>query len=849
MPVETLPIDPLLPEICATLRAGTGLVLTAPPGAGKTTRIPPALHRSAIADTGEIVILEPRRLAARMAAVRAAQEISEPVGETVGFTIRFERADSSRTRIRYVTEGVLARGIARDPLLAGIAVLILDEFHERSIQTDLALAYARRLQLTARPDLKILVMSATMDPAPVAEFLGGAPVLESSGRRYDVAVEWEPRDTARPMHEKAAASVTRLVQEQSSGDILVFLPGAAEIRQTAGALAGVAAREGLLVLALHGDLPAAQQSQALEPAAQRKVILATNVAETSITIPGVAAVVDSGLVRAASYSAWTGLPRVELAKASKSSAQQRAGRAGRTGPGKVVRLYTKWDFECRPDRDPPEIRRADLAEPVLALHAAGIEGIADFSWFEAPPQRALDAAEALLKRLGALNGEAGITKVGRRMMRFPLHPRLGRLLIEGERAGIVEQAALAAALLNEKDIRLDARTSLTGSFSGARMPAARAKGSSDLLELMDCFETARAVDFKPDELRRLGLDSRSVAVVDRLHRQLLPLMRRQQRQPMGEECETAMLTALLAAFPDRVAQRRTETSRDLLLAEGGSAELSPGSVVHGGRLLVAIDAEQRRRTPRDADAVLVRLASEIQPEWLVELFPDSIVETRELLWNEPGARVDERIRSSYGNIALEDIVRPAQPGDETGRLLTEAVFRKGLVPIPDAAQAPAFLCRVGLLKQHFPDHGFEGAALEMRSAVEELCRGKRSFAELAHASLVNFLLWRLSRTEQELLRREAPERIALRNGRSVKVNYESDRAPWIQARMQDFFGMSSGPAICGGKLPLTLHLLAPNGRAVQVTQDLAGFWQRHYPAIRRELQRRYPKHAWPETPN
>ncbi|HEY6006003.1 MAG TPA: helicase-related protein, partial [Anaeromyxobacter sp.] len=428
--MEPLPIDPLLPEAVAALRETPSLVVEAPPGAGKTTRVPRALLEAGLGGAGEIAVLEPRRLAARLAARRVAEEMGERPGETVGWQVRFEEVAGPRTRIRYVTEGLLTRRLVAEPLLPGVGAVVLDEIHERHLQGDLALALLRRLQRTARPDLKLVVMSATLDAGPIARYLG-ARSLRSEGRRFDVAVEYlSPEEAARPdvrLEELVSRAVKRLHREGVEGDVLAFLPGAAEIRRAREALAGFAEASGVDVLPLHGDLPPEEQDRAVRPGRRRKVILSTNVAETSVTIEGVVAVVDSGLARVASHSPWSGLPTLEVRKISRASAAQRAGRAGRTRPGRALRLYTRSDHDGRPEFDVPEVLREDMSETLLALSALGLEG---FEWLEPPPAAAMEAARTLLGRLGALDAAGSLTELGRLMLRVPAHPRQARLVAE-----------------------------------------------------------------------------------------------------------------------------------------------------------------------------------------------------------------------------------------------------------------------------------------------------------------------------------------------------------------------------------------------------------------------------------
>src|SRR5918993_2830238 len=427
--MEPLPIDALLPDILASLREAPNLVVEAPPGAGKTTRVPPAMLDAGLAGGGEVWVLEPRRLAARMSARRVAEERGEQPGETVGYQVRFEEVASRRTRLRFLTEGVLTRRLLSDRRLSNVGAVVLDEFHERHLQADLALALLRRLQQSERPDLRLVVMSATLAPDPLARYLGGCAVLRSEGRRYEVEVEHLARADERPLAAQVERAARRLFASGRAGDALVFLPGAAEIRHAQRECAALATEFDLLVLPLHGELPAAEQDAAVRPSGRRKLILSTNVAETSVTVEGVAAVVDSGLARVATHSPWSGLPQLKVSRVSRASAVQRAGRAGRTREGRCLRLYTAQDFGARPAHETPEVRRLDLAESVLELRASGVGDVSGFEWFEPPAPEALEAAETLLRRLGATDAEGGVTTLGRSMLRLPLHPRLARIVV------------------------------------------------------------------------------------------------------------------------------------------------------------------------------------------------------------------------------------------------------------------------------------------------------------------------------------------------------------------------------------------------------------------------------------
>jgi ATP-dependent helicase HrpB len=839
-----LPIDPLLPEIVSALRESRALVLEAPPGAGKTTRVPRALLEAGIGDGKEIVVLQPRRLPTRLAAHRVAEEMGEPLGERVGYQMRFEDLSGPRTRLRFVTEGVLGRRLLSDPELGDVGVVVLDEFHERHLAGDIALAMLKRLRETSRPDLRIAVMSATLEADPIAEYLGSCPILRSEGRRFHVEIEHLPQVDDRPLEQQVLAALKRLLAAGLDGHVLVFLPGAAEIRRAREAVEELAERHGLEVHALHGDLPAAEQDRAVRPSRSRKLILSTNVAETSVTIEGVAAVIDSGLARVASHSPWSGLPALRVARVSKASAIQRAGRAGRTREGVCLRLFTRHDFETRPEHEAPAIRRLDLTETVLALRASGVDDLQGFAFFEPPPAAALSAAEQLLQRLGAV-AAGRVTDTGRRMLRFPLHPRQARLIIEGERRGVARDAATLAAVLGERDLRREARAKLGRDPRSAKGVIA---GPSDLLEMLERFEQAEAASFSAGSLQTLSLDPGATHAVARVRKQLLRLVDKSGPRPKTPEAiEQALGLCVLAGYPDRVARRRRTRSPELLLFGGGSATLSETSVVQDAELMVTVDAEERG-TGRSA-GVVVRLASRIEPEWLLELAPDVLLEEETLEMSADGRRVERIRRVAYGNLVLEESRAPAPPSPEAARMLAEAVVSAGLEAIVDAEALERTRARIELLAQHYPEAGF--AAPDdawLRGTLEELCQSARTLDDLRSDELLASIEAHFTPDQARLWRTQTPEKVTLPGNRQVKVHYARGKPPWVESRLQDFFGMAQGPAILGGRVPLVLQLLAPNQRAVQVTTDLAGFWERHYPALRKELARKYPRHSWPEDP-
>jgi ATP-dependent helicase HrpB len=557
------------------LHAATKLVLVAEPGAGKTTRAPRALLESELSSRGEILVLEPRRLATRLSAARVAEELGEPLGKRVGYTIRFDDVGGKDTRLRFVTEAVLTRRLVRDPELRGVSCVVLDELHERSLHADLALAFVKRLRETTRPDLRVLAMSATIDAERFARFLG-CEVLSVSGRPFDVAIEHLEQKDDRPIEDQVRAAVRRVVLAQSgpeaAGHVLVFLPGAAEIRRSAAALEETARSQGLEVLPLHGDLPPEEQDRAVKRGSARKVILATNVAETSITIDGVVAVVDSGLERAASFSPWSGVGELVTAPICQASATQRAGRAGRTRAGRALRLYTKHDFDGRPAFLKPEIQRVDFCETRLFLARMGVTDAMTFPFFEAPSPAAIERAERTLELLGAIDAHGAITPMGRELAELPVHPRLGRVAIEAARTGHRDRGAAMAALLGEKEIRLSLRTRF-GDRGGDRHAAS---GSSDALARLEAFEgVARAGGLSAGRIRSHDLDVGATLAAGRTAEQLARTLARlrvetEEARAIFDEDE-AMLRALLAGYPDRVGKRRRAGAPEVVLSGGGSA--------------------------------------------------------------------------------------------------------------------------------------------------------------------------------------------------------------------------------------------------------------------------------------
>jgi ATP-dependent helicase HrpB len=830
VPRQPLPIDAVLPQATDALRREAAVVLRAPTGAGKTTRVPPALLDAGLT-RGRIIVLEPRRLAARAAARRIADERGEALGDVVGYSVRFERKYGPNTRLLVVTPGVLLRFLLDDPFLSDTGVVVFDEFHERGLESDLALGMARLIQQTVRPELRIVVMSATLATGEVSQYLGGCPVVESEGRLFPVEVVYEPKPESQAWPVAAARAAERLL-DRTPGDLLVFLPGLHEIRLTARHLEAAAAARDFAVLPLHGELPAEQQDAALLPQARRKVVLATNVAETSVTVEGVTGVVDTGLARSLVFDPAVGLDRLKLTPVSRASADQRTGRAGRTRPGVCVRLWSAMGHRARPAQTQPEIRRVDLAGAVLHLLCMGEKDVLRFPWPEPPPEATVTQALALLRRLGAVDQD--VTDLGRAMARLPAHPRIARLLIEGRRLGEARRVALAAALLSERD-------PFGRSLGDPPPDHRRAATESDLLDRVEALE----------EYEKTGRVQTALGPLNRgaarfvLHaRDQLLRARNGERDGGGvhvSRSDEAVRRALLAAFPDRLARRREPGARRGVMVGGRGVRLAPSSGVSAAELFLCLDVDAGQ-----AEAV-VRQASAVERDWLPSA---SLTTSTEVAFDEQSERVTARRVTRFEDLILDE-VQAALPGDEeTARVLAAAAAARPERVLP-AADSPAaqYRTRVRCLGSWMPElqlPAFEES--ELRDLIAVLSHGCRSFADLRKAPWLDAMRARLTHAQRQAVEREAPERLEVPSGSRVALRYEEGRPPVLAVRIQEVFGLRETPRVGGGRVRVLLHLLAPNYRPQQVTDDLASFWANTYPVVRKELRARYPKHAWPEDP-
>ncbi len=833
-PRRSLPVDAHIDAILKSLEASPSLVLEAPPGTGKTTRVPPALLNAPWRKPGDqILVLEPRRLAAKLAARFVAEEAGEAVGETVGYQFRFENVGGPRTRLRYLTEGTLVRWLLGNPTLDGVAALVLDEFHERHVHTDIALAYARWLQSTRRPDLRILVMSATLDAGPIAAYLGGCPRLAVQGSVYPVEIRHRAGPLARPLDQEIRLSVSEFLTAQAGGDALVFLPGMGEIRKAEAALLDLSRQKNFDVLPLHGELTPEEQDRAVQRGERRKIILSTNVAESSLTIEGVTGVIDSGLHRRASHSWWSGLPSLKTRPICRASAIQRAGRAGRTAPGLCLRLYTQHDFNHRAQVEVPELHRTDLAQTLLELKATGLVALSEFPWFEPPPAEATSAAIDLLFRLGALEArglEAPLTPMGRSMARLPVGPRFARLLLEAQTRGVLEEAV---------------------NFISGRMGEAEPPRD--------------ALSVRPEAPRMF--------TGKRVRTQILANLPQTPRGSASANWEEGLALAFLAGFPDRVARKRSaeqgrertkQGEAELVFSSGGTARVQDNGAVSHETTFVVLEAQERQRPGQNKAEVFAECLAPIHEEWLFDLAPVGVEERTELSWDAARKRVSAANRLAYDQLVLEK-TQTDPPADET---TTRFLFREALgltikpgekPPVTawidtlgrlmDKETVESYFARAQLLHKHFPDKVADPAELDLFSRLAGPLSGVFSLSDLSAFDWPGLLAEALAGDMGRRFDSLAPQFVTLARGKSVRVQYRWNQTPWIESKLQDYFGMRQGPALLDGRVPLTLHLLAPNQRAVQVTGDLAGFWTRHYPEVRKTLKIRYPRHPWPEDPH
>jgi len=817
-----LPIDDVLPELRAVLQRNRNAVLEAPPGAGKSTVVPIALLDQPWLRGGRIIMLEPRRLATRAVATRMASTLGEAVGETVGYRMRLETRVGKRTRIEVVTEGVFTRMLQNDPALEGVAAVLFDEFHERSLHADTGLAFALDSQENLSPELRILVMSATLDGAGVAKLLGDAPRVTAAGRMYPVDIRYA--GSGLPLlpggREDPSLQVLRTIKralEETEGDLLVFLPGAGEIRRQQGMLDDLPKVD---VFPLFGELAAGEQDAALKPAraGRRKIVLATNIAETSLTIDGVRVVIDAGLERRSLFDPASGMNRLELQRIARASAEQRAGRAGRTAPGVCYRMWGEGAERSLAAYAPAEICVADLAPLALDLAVWGTDA-GNLRWLDAPPAATLASSRDLLQRLGALDADGKVTAHGRAMQEFPAHPRLAHMLLKSKDLDAQALAAELAAMLSDRDL--------------LRAAPGRSR-DSDVRTRLELLHRGSA-----------DLDRGAVERVRRSQRQFLQLLGRGEEKTTSTDA-AAVLLAL--AYPDRVGRRRAAGAGRFQLSNGRGAIFESTESAARAEFIVAVDLDDREREAR------IRLAIPLDRQDLLDTFKDELVRADELAWDERTEAVVARRVIRFGELMLEEKPLADVPRDAAVAAMAQGLRTLGLDALPWDDDSRDFLARarfVGALERGdlagWPSFTREALAQDL-AWIEPFLEGVTRRSQLARVPLLDALRSRLTYDQQRKLDELAPTHIGLPTGSRAKVDYTSDNAPVASMRMQEVFGLAATPRIGGGAVPVTFTLLSPGHRPLQVTRDLASFWRNAYVEVRKDMRGRYPRHYWPEDP-
>ncbi|WP_275199045.1 ATP-dependent helicase HrpB [Bradyrhizobium sp. CSA207] len=803
-----LPIDAVLDDLSRTLEAHNAAVLVAPPGAGKTTRVPLALLDAPWARDKKIIVLEPRRIAARASADRMAKSLGERAGETVGYRVRFGSKISRATRIEVVTEGIFTRQILDDPELSGVAAVLFDEFHERSLDADLGLALARDAQLGLREDLRILVMSATLDGARVARLLGEAPVVESEGRAFPVETRYLGRKADVQVERQMADAIASALRADS-GSVLAFLPGAAEIRRTQNFLAERVQDATIEIVPLFGALDAAVQDRAIAPAPKgtRKVVLATSIAETSLTIEGVRIVVDCGLARVPRYEPDIGLTRLETVRASRAAVDQRRGRAGRTEPGVCYRLWDEPQTASLAPYTQPEILSADLSSLVLDLAQWGVSDPAALSFLDPPPQPAWKEAKSLLTELNALDGDGRITVEGKSLRALALPPRLARMIVDSHRAGAGEAAAEIAAILTERGLGGD---------------------SADLEHRRDQFRRDRS--------------PRASSARDLARRWASQVAASEKIKPEEGELSTGLMLAY--AFPDRVARNRGNGS--FVLANGRGAAVEQTSSLSRAPYIAVGEMTGTAASGR------ILLAAAIAQEDIERHFAEHIETVDEISFDRGAMALRARRKRSLHAITLSETTLALSPSEETARILADGLIAAGLDRLPWSKAARQWRDRVMFLRRaegdSWPDLSDDGLIARRDDWLVPALYDKIALKDLSAGDLSDALMTLLPWEMRARLEREAPTHFEAPTGTMLAIDYEAEQGPTIAVRLQELFGLNTHPSIAAGKVPLVLELLSPAQRPVQVTRDLPGFWRGSYSAVRSDLRGRYPRHPWPEDP-
>ncbi len=857
---KSLPIWQIHDSIVRALQTGNRLVLVAPTGSGKTTQVPQMVLDAGLAGDKKVVVLQPRRVAARTVAARVAWERGCKLGAEVGYQIRFDDVTSLGTRICFVTEGILLRWLQDDAALGDVGMLLFDEFHERNLMSDVALALVKQIQQARRPDLKIVVMSATLDAEPVANYLGGCPILVSEGQSFPVEVYHLDMPDERPRTDQAADAVERIVNAGEPGDILVFMPGMGEIASTIGALRAARTKERLALIPLHGELQPEEQDVAFAPNPLRKVIVATNVAETSVTIDGIRHVVDGGEARVARYDAERGIGTLFIEEISRASADQRKGRAGRTAPGTCHRLWTESNHLNRAARNTPEIQRADLAEVVLLLHSLHIKKAAAFDWLDRPDAPAVERAEKLLHTLGAIDpATEELTPAGRQMLRLPMHPRYSRILVEASRRNCVRAAALCAALVSGRDLLQRLRRE-DKHIAEAR-ELFEASQDSDFFTLMRAYQFAKNGGYNADQCRRYGVHALSARQVEQTFQQIVEIARRQRmidgEEKPGENAapkadDDALLRCLMAGFIDQLCIRRDQGTLDCDLTEGRHGTLMRESVVQNAPLFVA--AAIREVAGRGSENLtLLGLASAVKREWILEMFPQHLHTQVEHLFDRTHKRVAAVKLVRFQDLVIHHEHQREVEAAASGRCLAEA-HRKGWFELPLLNhEVKQFVARVNLVCAAMPE--LEFPPLDDAAITGRLARAFAGMTLVKEAQATHVreeIIQHLAPEQRGWLDELAPAQIAWPDGRRLKLQYQEPaldedggpNAPELQVKLTECFALKEHPHICEGGLPVKLWLCAPDGKRIESTFNWPAFKANSYPKLKPGLQKKYPGMTW-----
>jgi len=841
-----LPIFELESQIVDAVRADSRLIVQAPTGSGKSTQVPQMLLDHGLLGQGQVVILQPRRIAARLLAARVAYERESKLGDEVGYQIRFENVTSEKTRIRFVTEGILLRQLIDDAQLQNISAILFDEFHERHLYGDITLARALQLQQTSRPDLKIAVMSATLDMANLEKYLTPVRTLTSTGRVYPVIIEYlekpvRPEDYA--VWDLAADELARIAS-RTEGDALIFMPGKFEIDRTISAIRASRVSDQFVALPLYGELPPAEQDAALARYEKRKAIVATNVAETSLTIEGVRAVIDSGLARIARFDPRRGINTLLIEKISRASAEQRAGRAGRTAPGHCLRLWTEQENLGRAAQELPEVKRLDLAEVVLTLKASGVDDVVNFRWLEPPEPKALERAGQLLTDLGALAEAAPrkITSLGRRMLAFPVHPRYARMFLAAENYHCVRQVALIAALTQGRNLL---RRGESKQVREDRDDLFGGETESDLFVLMRAFRFAQKNQFDPRRCGRLGVNAMAAREAEQLSEQFLQIARSEKLNVSESEAKPgAIQRCILAGFPDQVAVRFDKGTLRCALVHNRRGVLARESAVRDAPLIVASEIREVETGEKELQTLLT-LATRVEEDWLRELFPEAFRDEQVVRFDQTQRRVIGRCETRFHDLVLRSGSASEVSAEKAAAILAQEVCDGNLALKNWDNSVEQWIARVNFVAENFPEMEFPHvSAAEKLSLLEQICHGAQSYREIKERAVWPVVKSWLSSGQQQALEDFAPERIKLPGGRSAKISYSESSTPTIAARIQDLYGLENNITMGRGKIPLRIQVLAPSNRPLQITDDLQTFWRETYPKIKKELQRKYPKHEW-----